>query len=732
MIPATQTLKDAIASPGRKPVLQITLTLGGADYVFETGTGLDMITGYSLQRTPQDQVIRASQISGTIAAQCNFTLQGWQATVDGGFLSSSDLSIYKAGFDALRDNDYGIDAGVTVRQGYVTTAGVETVQVFVGYVDRIAFGDEGQVSFTCLDNAKKMQATGANAVIPLKVHPEAFVEDLLRQAGFYRTPEPLPGTVFWMPNAVVVIGDPAKWFGPPTRTLRFAADGELPANWTSTMARGGPNGSIYYQAPGPSDVAMGTIGTTSVVEAAHIWAPDPDNFMMGSDAGMIITAGMLLTAGDPSLYIGPRGNFVDTGVDLPSDQNAHYLMFDVSLVSASTFNWYLNLDGNEYQGSGSYSRSGWYWGINVLGDNYVEGFSVRVVKTDGYVRQPRPDWTPPFEAVWRGSAPLLLPAVAKTGKIIDLINEIADGVGARWRWTEDGTFLWENAPEIRDSLFDNAVAGVDDTRALLSSGYSYDGASKMASVSMGYQVRKYVSRTFTTDDPIWSSDDGLTLAANSKETLRVTTTDPIAETTDVWWTAVKAEQAGDPSAVVLDRYSATAYLSVSKVGLNELTIVVGNLLPYPITFWDPTGSRPPLAVYALAYGVEEERRTFMQGGQGAIESISLPESVWVQDKDATQARTDAIAAEASLPAIVFDQLRTVGDPTRTVGDVINLQAAGLMDAPIPCVIIGKDNDLDEDTLTVVPCYPPTGWVLGAEGRSEIGNDTTDTTAILVA
>lgn len=212
MIPATQTLKDAIASPSRKPVLQITLTLGGTDYEFTSipDQSLNMITGYSLQRTPQDQVIRASQISGTIAAQCNFTLQGWQATVDGGFLSSDDLSIYKAGFDALRDNDYGIDAKVAVRQGFVTTAGVETVQVFVGFVDKIDVSDDGAISFLCLDGAGRMQGEATlPAAAPGPTAVEQVVELLLRAGGHYRTPPPIGNCVLSLPSNLPEIGSHA-------------------------------------------------------------------------------------------------------------------------------------------------------------------------------------------------------------------------------------------------------------------------------------------------------------------------------------------------------------------------------------------------------------------------------------------------------------------------------------------------------------------------------------------
>lgn len=742
MIPATQTLKDAIASPARQPVLQITLTLGSEDFEFTTipDQNLNMITAYSLQRTPQEQAIRASQISGTIAAQCNFTLQGWQATVDGGFLSSDQLSVYKAGFDALRDNDYGIDAKVAVRQGYVTSAGVETVQVFVGFVDKIDVSDEGAISFLCLDFAGRLQG---DATLPAflsgseaaneSIRPQIVAEHLLRSGGFYLTPPARPGCVLSIPSLFAEVGQ-------ITTPVYTSTTASWSRHWRAQKVGNYFQSAASYTMTEPFAPRVGT------VIAVEFWA---SNNIFGLNNGISI-GGCLTIGNDSAGYIRFNGNrtaYNAGGRFSEGAGNGHFYI-EVTYV-ATGIEWYFRRDSavGDYEYSGSIAANDfyvtsdpdaadkvvWVWDEIYSAGIIFEGLSVTLGDSLSFSRVTNANWVPNFETsiVADESLGRLAYMPQLTGSTWSLLQEMSGSSGGCVRWTEQGVFEWLDRSATSSRTYSAPIQTLSDDRALVTSGYSYDSSSRRSDVTVKVSRSALQEKRKGIDPPSWTCPDVVVVKANSTQTILLSPDVTFTHVLQMEYRFTDAGLVGDPAAWWSDQHqspwSVRAVAHVLTSG--ELQLVVNNWSSVDLAFWDPVSGEPYLQVWGtILTGTDQyEARTFGASARSK-QPLLLEASQWQQVSVEAIAQAEAIAAEAALPAIVFSQQQAVGDPTRTVGDVIDLQASTLMDDPVPCIIIGKDAGIAEDTLTVVPCYPPTGWVLGVTGRSELG--TTPTTVLV--
>lgn len=743
-ISVSSTLAAAITSPARQPVLQVTLTLGGTDYTFQSTTDQDMITGYNLQRTPQEQVIRASQISGTIAAQCNFTLQGWQATVDGGFLSSSDLSIYKAGFSALRDNDYGIDAPVVVRQGFVTTAGVETVQVFTGYVDRFNVNSDGSVSFSCLDFAGRLQgATAVPAAVGVSVvsgssatsGPAAYlaplpvgpvIEYLLRKGGFYLYPPALGNCVLATHSYVPDIGR----LDALTGSMNYRSD---TTKWKGSAY--GQKGSVFQM----TQPYTPFVGQTIIVEARFGVTSSIDReFLRIGDlviSRQATTNFMVLTVGATSIVT----NAVLPTPPWPSDPGWNYYYFEISHTATGT-SWFVQRDTATWSGTSSTSLAVQDGSTVAIPGIPYEGLSIRFETTGQFTRVVRDTWLPNFTLTWRVSTTYRagsIPVIPETkGSAWALLGEIAAAFGARFRWTEAGAFEWMSRDILQGLRTVGGGRQYDGSRALMASGFSYEGASRIGSVKATW--RDPSINTSTPTEPAWAATDVITAPASARTVLTFQTTNPIVRidppvagysfpgTSRSRYTAVPAYQVGDPAAA-----DVTANVKITATPTpGGFTATIVNRWNQDIALWDPVTLAPAFYIIGTeVVGSDVVVNHTFDGSAKSTETFEVPDSPWRLDRAAALQEAELIAADGALPALVLSSQQVVSDLRTTVTDVVLIQDPNLMDAPVPCIVIGKDSDLTEDTLTVVPCYPPTGWVLGVTGRSELA--ATPTT-ILVA
>lgn len=448
---------------------------------------------------------------------------------------------------------------------------------------------------------------------------------------------------------------------------------------------------------------------------------------------------------DTPLYFETPEGFVNTTAIVPNDGEYHYTYIEMT-VTATGFSWYIQVDSTVTTGSSTKHLS--TAPISILGmlattgSSAAEGISVRFEKAGQFTRTTRPSWTPTYEATYNGVSPALTVIPGGTASAWATIGELADAVGAKYRWDESGGWQWDSRDYVSDARFATPALAIDDDN-LVSAGFGYEGASRRSKVSTNWIGTEYVlSSSGINPSGFWNATELITVGKNSVQTftfevpdVQVATIEPAFRITTrpsvnskySMFQVVPASQVGDPAAATVTGVNVD--IQIIPGGISA-TIANGNA--FDIALWDPVSQAPFFWVNGAVVRTSTKLSATVESSAGSFEGLALSDSPWRQERSAAIAQAEAIASECALPAIVFSQQTTVGDPTRQVGDVINLQASNLMDEPVPCIIIGKDSTIDEDTLTVVPCYPPTGAVIGVTGRSEIGNDASDTTAILVA
>jgi hypothetical protein len=199
-----------------------------------------------------------------------------------------------------------------------------------------------------------------------------------------------------------------------------------------------------------------------------------------------------------------------------------------------------------------------------------------------------------------------------------------------------------------------------------------------------------------------------------------------------WWQAVAATSVSDPAAIPI---TSGIKVTLTPTGTG-LTITISNTNSFDIALWTPgDGGSIGAGPYLIAHGMAATQTnttaltsTARTGGG----SVSVDDSQWRQDVTAAQAMIDDIAHDLAMPLIVFDSVEIGVDPRRALGDVVTVQDTRSMATAQPVQIVGINHQLPAagrhtTTLTVRACYPPTGWILGVTGRSELG-----TTTVLVA
>lgn len=720
----TPTLWAAINSSDREPVTTLRVWENGDDQ--PPSDWSDMLVDWTISRTPDDTPEQVSRMAGSIAAQLDLTI-GRVGPVwpDGsGDRLSRDYSPYVGRATGWRDRDYGVGVKVELRTGFRTSAGVEDLPVFFGRVDVSGVSDSGLLTLRCLDYCADLQA---DADIPPLVVADgspdlpvyAVVEWLLRKGGFYRVYPTLPDAVLSVPALIPVVGQVAA----PVLTGGSGASG----GWTR------------YPAPSYQNTYL---ATDSYAPRAGMRIAVEGRFRSTTNAGIYdLVAIASEGTGQAGLRVwidttgAVRIGWLDKSVSIgtgsgawPSDTAWHYLYVDVTHTATGT-DWYVRIDSTTRSGSTSTSlkaADNGSWQIS-LGGLVHEGVSVSYQAPT--TRTLRDTWTPTYQTDLLGTSPGIraIPR-GQTGTVLDLIRSIATGTGAVFRWQEDGVWRWQERASWMERRLSATVGDADETRVLIKGGFSYDGKSRRSEVTIDYAT--YRPQRSTATAPVWSASDVIIVPAMRTTTMDFDTEQPIIGLLPVVRTSlltasnstiqtVPAYQVGDPAAQ--NAAGIAMRLMPTATGFRA---IIRNSAAQDIAFWDPTTGNPAFAVQGWTVVGGEPQIYTAKGSPRSREALTVPSSPWRQKRTEAAAMCDAIAAETSLPAVVFDSQEVVSNYAWTVDDVIRIRAPEAMVNLENAQIIGQSGNATRQTYTVRACWPPTGWVLGVNGRSNLDASTT--------
>jgi hypothetical protein len=108
--------------------------------------------------------------------------------------------------------------------------------------------------------------------------------------------------------------------------------------------------------------------------------------------------------------------------------------------------------------------------------------------------------------------------------------------------------------------------------------------------------------------------------------------------------------------------------------------------------------------------------------------LAIPDSPWRQDAVITNLLVSSLSSDVVLSVPVFDQVTIAADPRLQLGDVVTVIAEPVMDSPALAMIVGITDHADPGSsytqdLLLRAVGPPSGWLLGVPGRSELGTST---------
>lgn len=729
----TPTLAAAITSPQRQPVTELLIWLAG-DAAAPTDFSY-LLSDCSIERSPSDSPEQASRFAGSIAAQASITLEGLGDSIPGGDgrTKSRDFLPYVGTLASFQAADYGIGMKVQVRRGFITTAGAEYVPAFVGRIDGVTGTSAAAVTLRCLDFAVDLQgqltlSTAAVAVGSPPLPLYMVVELALRTGAFHRTPPPLADCVLSAPSMLPEVGDVAAPLvteaAPLSNFSRYTAP---PADNRYVMT------SNYAPRPGQFIVIEGWFKAGSAARLSTLVTIAAD--VAGPNGGLGgLKVNVDATGAVTASPINDSVNLRTPAAAWPNDGAWHYLLVRLQ-PGANTTSCFVRVDATDYSTTwSSFSgREGMQPPDNgsrvvILGGLPHEGVSVRMTPSDGYVQTPRNTWTPNYQTDLQGTSPgiMAIPR-AQTGTAWEVIRQLAVDTGAVCRWKEDTVWRYEERASLIARRIAVAVGDYDDTRALTAAGYGYDAASRRGSVVVDYTEFALLRSTVAL--PVWAAADVITVQPRRTEVLTFDTDNPVVGIATLFQSSVKsngyssfqvvpAYQVGDPAAQTVT--GVTIQITPTATGFRA---AIRNPLSQAISLWDPTTGGPALSLQGWTVTGSDPRRLTAGASRKSKEVLELQSSAWRQNRsDASQMAND-IAGEVSMPAVVFEQIQVVSDPSLTVDDIIRVRAPAIMDALVPCQIIGIAGSDFESTLTVRACYPPTGWVLGVPGRSELGATT---------
>lgn len=724
----------ALAAPIRYPVSVFTMRLNGDAQPAEDLT--EFVTTWSLDRSPSDSAEQASRFAGSIAAKLTITLDSGLAAPGQAPTKIAGLSPFQASVaSGWYRQDWGIGQRVTLATGFwvtpsagtSTASGLETVPVFSGRVDNVSFDKDGVMTLVCLDDLVNLQAdVDLPPVVVMDGDPDMLaystVEYVLRTGGMLRTPatpaDSVPGTTLLsVPALFPEVGQLAS----PVRNgddpgfLHLRAAPSYDTEYTSPV--------IYAPRFGSAVVFSGWLKSASS-------GADRGLLAIGDSAvglWLRVLANGALWAGTLD---GSRGISTAAGL-MPNDNAWHHWQIEVWHTGGGGVELRSYRDGGALPtatGFGDLAVPDSQSGKILVGGLVHEGLLVRYLDfTKGDPAPTAPvTWTPTYSTDLRGVVATIraIPR-GSSGKALDLVRDVATGVGAVFRIREDGVWRWEERASWAARRVSAPVGTLTGDRNLLSSGISYSGASRRRSVTVDWT--EYGTRKSTGAAPLWSATDIITVPMGETN-LAIETEVAMASIFGVRITAAQ-----DP------RWSQAVVVPASQAGYSFAETITGRLLirvrptasgfqvrfvnnySTPLALWDPVTGNPSFSLQGTAVVGGGSPLTYTAPASSrSREDLTLPASGWRQNRVQAMAMAYAIAAECSMSAVVFQDQVILSDPSLTVDDVVVAQTEPLTDgAGVPVQVVAMTTSDTESSATVRACYPPVGLVLGVAGRNTL-------------
>lgn len=246
---------------------------------------------------------------------------------------------------------------------------------------------------------------------------------------------------------------------------------------------------------------------------------------------------------------------------------------------------------------------------------------------------------------------------------------------------------------------------------------------------------------------VFQLSSALSIPGRSTTTLVVTLDEPVIDQTVTFINAVIDGAGVDPNASVYGSHTLpdgngtfvpltiTATIRGDQATLAirndyaEVAYIVGGVLwmkPDGVTPSDFVG-RPALTIggTAVVFG-DEFTVTREDTTSPSWDTYTAPGNPWRQGYDPARSLLVDLADELHHPPPTLEDISSVGDPRRQVGDCNTLidPATGVAD---PCWILGKrdtySNGALHSELTVRMVARPGQWLLGVTGRTELGTTT---------
>jgi hypothetical protein len=179
-------------------------------------------------------------------------------------------------------------------------------------------------------------------------------------------------------------------------------------------------------------------------------------------------------------------------------------------------------------------------------------------------------------------------------------------------------------------------------------------------------------------------------------------------------------QSGHPGSVAGIRPTATGF-----------SLRILNRNSYPIALWNPTAGIIPQGPALIIHGtkiVTSDPITVSQvSNPTAPDDLQLDDNPWRQDYTSTARLVANTAADTFSVVPVIQNITVPGDPRLQLGDVILLKVPEIPNGAL-CVVTNINQGMTSDggypmTLGIRPVGPPTGWIMGVAGRSEMGVTT---------
>jgi hypothetical protein len=756
---STGTQAAAILAVARYP--RFTVTVNGV-----AQPGVNSVSVDAQMTDTPDQI---SLLGGVAARQATLTYPRVYARA----LSPYQTSIVPAA------SPLPIGAAVVVSQQFYTNASatgtpVWSSNVFTGYIISVDLDASGDTTVSCQDASVKLKSivslpsagvtpsSGLDLTQDLYYSPLAVIDACLRQSAMYLTAPPvltgtnrdnftvlsIPGVGGNIPDVGAVV---QQYMNPGGSFVSRVA--RSTGKFTPDLV--GSNGAIYAQTSVISDASA----VPFTLYRQDFWFKT-DATVGGGSNPYVFNGAAGVGGSCPTLGLEQAGGTLSVsafGVTALADTTNcmngawHHVNIEFTRPSTTSVTFTLRVDGGTLRtstqtitaGASLFPASlagdpGSYF--IVAGDGatpriWIEALEVIFVPAGSTYSNPadRNGQTAGITSSVTATAARFQAIAPQSGTAWATIQSVAKAEGALCWFDEDGGFHFEPqtswlarrtaaASRTFDASFvANAQISTNKDGLRKTVGATYQTVTAIASTAAS---PAYVADTVLTFPAGFTSMD---IATDTRffnpASAAIGATNVVGHT---WLWPVPAASVGDPAAVGAPGVSCGIRPTATGFSLRIL-----NRNSYPIALWNPTAGiipqGPALVIHGTKIVTSDPIAVSQVSNPTAPDDLQLDDNPWRQDYTSTARLVANTAADTFSVIPVIQNITVPGDPRLQLGDVILLKVPEIPNGAL-CVVTNINQGMTSDggypmTLGIRPVGPPTGWIMGAAGRSEMGVTT---------